>query len=49
VLWLITLPLVALPAAAVLDVGPAVVAALVSLAAWLIGCRVVFNQSRSRA
>ena len=49
VLWLVTLPLVALPAAAVLDVGPAVVAGLVSLAAWLIGCRLVSSQSRSRA
>ncbi len=49
VLWLITLPLVALPASALLDVGPAVVAGLVSLVAWLIACRLVFSQSRSRA
>ncbi len=49
VLWLITLPLVVLLSIALLDVGMAVVAAVLSLAGWLVGCQWVFGQSRSRA
>ncbi len=49
VLWLLTLPLVAIPSIALLDLGMAIVIALVSLVAWLVGCRWAFGQSRTRA
>ena len=49
VLWLLTLPLVAIPSITLLDLGMAIIIALVSLLAWLVGCRWAFGQSRTRA
>lgn len=49
VLWICTLPLIAVAAVLLLDLGSALLIAGVALAAWLAGCAWAFGRSEYRA